>query len=321
VGKGRQVQTEGLFLVEKGRVEIRPVELSDPGPGSVQIEMKACGLCSADIAFFTGVVPLDMPALVGHEGVGVVSKVGPQVDGISIGDEVTMAAGGLFARHANCPVSRVTRLPADVEHFQHWLGEPVVCAVNALRACTVNPGDRVVVVGTGFMGLLILQGLRHEPTRELIAVEPRAKRLEVARQLGADYVLNPQSDGDKERIERLTRTGADLVFECAGTQDGLQLASDAVRRAGTLCIFSWHKGERSLDLGRWHTHGLRVLNVSPSMAPDFIQLLAPAVACLWRGIFNLEPLVTHTAPVEDAQELFETAAQAPEGFIKAAVLF
>lgn len=57
------------------------------------------------------------------------------------------------------------------------------------------------------------------------------------------------------------------------------------------------------------------------MAPDFLQLLAPSVACIWRGIFNLEPLVTHTAPLEDAQQLFETAAQAPAGFVKGAVLF
>ena len=146
--------------------------------------------------------------------------------------------------------------------------------------------------------------------------------------IGADYALDPQAEEDKETVERLTRTGADLVFECAGTQEGFQLAYEAVRRAGTLCLFSWHKGERRVDLGRWHAYGLRVLNVSPTMAPDFLQLLAPSVACLWRGIFNLEPLVTHTAPLEDAQQLFETAARPhragghpPAGFIKGAVLF
>ena len=315
------MRSEGLFLGERGRVEVGPVDVPDPGPGSVQVGLRACGLCRADIDYFTGTLPLKMPALVGHEGAGVVTKVGPQVEGVAAGDKVTMAAGGLFARVANCPVSRITRLPAHVERFEHWLAEPVACVVNALDQCPVSPGDRVVVVGTGFMGLLILQGLRHEPTRELIAIDVRPERLELARRMGADYAFDPQAEEDKETVEKLTRTGADLVFECAGTQEGFRLAYEAVKRAGTLCLFSWHKGERQVDLGRWHAYGLRVLNVSPTMAPDFLQLLAPSVACLWRGIFNLEPLVTHTAPLEDAQQLFETAAQAPAGFIKGAVLF
>ena len=313
--------SEGLFIVEEGRVEVRPVEVSRPGPGSVQVEMRACGLCRADIDLFTGALPVEMPALVGHEGVGVVTEVGPQVEGVEPGDKVTLAYGGLFARHVNCPVSRLTRLPPEVERFEHWLGEPAACVANALRCAAVNPGDRVVVVGTGFMGLLLLQGLRHEPTRELIAIEPRADRLEAARRLSVDYALSPHSAEDRDTIERLKRVGAEVVFECAGTQEALESASAAVRLGGTLCIFSWHKGERRLDLGHWHTRGIRVLNVSPAMAPDFIQLLAPAAACIWRGIFDLRPLVTHTAPLEEAQELFQTAAQAPEGFIKAVVLF
>lgn len=315
------MQSEGLFIVEKRRVEVRPVQVPPPGPGSVQIEMRACGLCRADIDFFTGALPIEMPALVGHEGAGVVTEVGPQVEGVQPGDKVTLAYGRLFARHVNCPVTRVTRLPAEVERFEHWLGEPVACVINALRTCPVNPGDRVVVVGTGFMGLLLLQGLRHEPTRELIAVEPRRDRLEAARRLNVDYALDPRLEGDRETIDRLKRVGADLVFECAGTQEALELASAVVRPGGTLCIFSWHKGHRRLDLGHWHTRGLRVLNVSPAMAADFVQLLAPAVACIWRGIFDLESLVTHTARLEEAQELFQTAARAPEGFIKAVVLF
>jgi len=315
------VKTEGLFIVEERRVEVRAVELPEPGPGTVQIELKACGLCRADINFFTGKLPLEKPALVGHEGVGVVSKLGPQVEGLAVGDYVTAAAGGLFARRTNSPAGAVTPLPPDVETWEHWLGEPVACVVGALDQCRVGFADRVAVVGTGFMGLLLLQGLRHEPTRELIAVDPRPDRRRLANSIGADLVLDPTDEGDIPTLERLSRVGADVVFECAGTQDAVALASNSVRSGGTLCIFSWHMGPRTLDLGRWHTHGIRVLNVSPASVANFRQLLAPAVAGMRRGIFNLEPLVTHTAPVEDAQQLFETAAEAPDGFVKGAVLF
>jgi threonine dehydrogenase-like Zn-dependent dehydrogenase len=318
------MQTVGLYYVEPHRVELREFELGAPDLYEVQIELKASGLCAWDLHLFDGGLSGAMryPLLHGHEGAGVVTAVGERVHAFKPGDPVTAMGNdsALLGRHANVPQQYVAKLPQGVTAFEHWIAEPVACVMNGLEWSRLVPGDRVAVVGTGFMGLLLVQGLAYSLVSEIIAIDVDDERLAMAETFGADRSINAATDKGHAQIEALAGEPVDVVIECAGNQAGFDIANAIVRRGGRLNIFSAQRGDpRQVSLSRWHSLGVQAYASSPSIAPDFPSILARTVPMMARGVFDLEPLVTHISPPEQAQELFELALARRDGYIKGVI--
>lgn len=318
------MKAKAMLYAAPGRVEMDEVEVRDPDIDEVQIELKATALCAWDLALFQGPdSPTGVwPFLHGHEGVGVVRKVGARVKGLREGDRVTAMGNeaSLFGQFANVPESCAVRLPDSAERWEHWVAEPVACVVNGLEWCGLVPGDRVCVVGTGFMGLMWVQGLAHTLAQEVVGIDIDARRLALARQFGADRTIDLTAPGADEALAELREKPFDLVIEVAGKQPALDVAYSLLRPSGTLTIFSWQRGgNRSIDLGTWHMSGFRVMNSGPAISPHFNQAFRRAVPLMERGVFDLKPLVTHVVPVEQAQGLFEAAVAHADGYIKGVV--
>lgn len=318
------MKTQGIFYVAPNKVELREFELPEPDLYQVQIELKASALCAWDQALYKGILPAGTtyPFLHGHEGAGIVRKVGARVKGFQEGDLVTAMGdnAGLLGHYANLPPTAISKLKPDVTDFEHWQAEPVSCAMNGIEWCRVTPGDRVAVIGTGFMGLLLVQGLVHTPAAEVVAIEINPVRLELAKQFGATGVINPHTDGGAEALKALAAHPFDIVVEAAGTQEAFDYHYALLRKQGKLCIFSWHKdGARRVDLGAWHMSGYEVGNASPSISPNFSRIFARAVPLMEKGVFDLKPLVTHVMSPEQAPELFEIAAHQRDGYIKGVI--
>jgi L-iditol 2-dehydrogenase len=320
------MHTEGLFYAAPGRVELRPFGLPDPDLYEVQIELKASGLCAWDLHLYEGHLPegRNHPLLHGHEGAGVVVKLGERAQGFQVGDKVSAMGddSALLGRHANVPVQYVARLADDVEDFEHWIAEPVACVMNGMEWSQIVPGDRVAVIGTGFMGLMFVQALRYSLAREVIAIDIDEARLALAATFGADQVINSATPAGQARIAALKRERVDLTIECAGVEETFQLAYEMVRKGGRVNIFSAQRGEpRRVDLSLWHSLGLQAYATSPSIAPDFPRIFARTVPLMQRGVFDLRPLVTHTAPPQEAPALYETALHKRDGYIKGAIVW
>jgi threonine dehydrogenase-like Zn-dependent dehydrogenase len=203
------------------------------------------------------------------------------------------------------------------------MAEPVACAVNGLAWSHIQPGDRVAVIGAGFMGLLLIQGLRATLCAEVTAIDIDGYRLELARKFGAQTVINPEADDAVTLTRELEANPLDVVIESAGTQSALDLSYRIVRPGGVLNIFSSHRGSgsRDVDIYEWHHKGLRVFNTSPKIEPDFVRVFHRTIPLMRRGVFDLTDLVTHRAPPEGATELFEAAIERREGFIKGVVMW
>jgi 2-desacetyl-2-hydroxyethyl bacteriochlorophyllide A dehydrogenase len=318
------MKTEGIFYVAPNKVELRELEVGDPDLYQVQLELKATAICAWDQALYKGILPAGTtyPFLHGHEGVGVVRKVGSRVTGYKEGDLVTSMGdnAGLWGHYANVTQTAVSRLRPDANDYEHWQAEPVACVMNGIEWCRVVPGDRVAVIGTGFMGLLLVQGLVHTTAAEVVAIEINPFRLELARQFGATQIINPHTAEGAEALKALASRPFDIVVEAAGTQEAFDYHYSLLRKQGKLCIFSWHKdGARSVDLGAWHMSGYEVGNASPSISPNFSRIFARAVPLIEKGVFDLKPLVTHVMSPEQAPELFEIAAHQSDGYIKGVV--
>ncbi len=298
--------------------EIKEIDLPDPQPHEIQIRTVANGICMAEVSTFNGAEP-HYPSAAGHEGVGVVTKVGSAVTDLKEGDWV---ATGRWATAQNLPAAGLARLSAPPPDPGIFLIEPCACVVTALYSYDLTAGDRVLLLGAGFMGLLNVQALARCPLAELVVTDVKAENLALAQEFGATEVINVGTPEGQARLEELKSQPFDLVIEAAGVESTLQVAGSLTRPGGRLSVFAWHHQPRTVDFGLWHMRGLKVLNSAPGIGRDHnINNMQRAVALLERGVFDLSKLVTHRHPFEEVQAAMELAAARPADYIKGVLLF
>ncbi len=304
-----------LRYLDDGSIELFEQVVSDPGENEVQIEGGACGICSWDVVtakLGNQMYPMAPP---GHEGVGYIAKIGAGVTDFKEGDRV---AGGGFANVRNLSAQRVFKIPESDLPDEYWIVEPVSCAVTGIDHCQIQPGNRIVVVGCGFMGLLILQGLLRYPLDELIVLDIVQSRLDLAQQLGVGEVYNTAEVDLSDLSWELKSREIDVVVDTSGSQAGLDLSTDIVKRGGRINLFGWLKGQTaSFDPTKWHLGGFTVVNSAP--ASKLRDTFGPAIRLIHKGIIDLKPLVTHTAALEDYPSLMAQILAGDESYIKGVV--
>ena len=329
------------------------IPVPTPGYGEVLLRVYACGVCTSEVhllqtlsqpaSYAIHEVPVgpqpgmhdwqvrrtveearaasfDEPLLLGHEVSGQVEALGEGVSGVQIGQRVTALAQRGFAEYVVVRAANLVSLPDDLP-FYLALGEPIGCAVNAAIRARVEIGDTVGLVGTGFMGLLLLQLLAQRGAARVIAIDPRSNARTLAQQLGADIVLDPVQEDPMEAIWRLTEgKGADVVIEATGNQAGLTLASHLTRTRGRLVIYGYHQGDaRTVEMQLWNLRGLDVVNAHQRDDAEYLAGMRRGITMLKYGKLRMAPLVTHRFLLEQTAEAFALAARCPEHFIKAVV--
>jgi len=244
-----------------------------------------------------------------------VTKVGRGVTNLKEGDRV---AGGGFATLRNLAANRVYKIPESDLADEFWVVEPVSCAVTGLDHCRLRPGDRVALVGTGFMGLLILQGLLHAPLGDLVAVDVIQDRLNLAQKLGAPEIYNAAQLDRAELVQSLKKREFDVVVDTTGNQAGLDLATDIVKRGGLINLFGWIKRETAtFDPTKWHGGGFTVVNSSPSS--QLRDPFPPAIRLMHQGIIDLRPLVTHVTPLGQYPSLMDKILHGEKSYVKGVI--
>ena len=315
------MKTEGIKYLACGGLEIVEVDVPPPGPGEVQLETVACGICALDTFTYrlgTDAMPF-MPPM-GHEGVSYVTELGAGVEGFEIGQRVT---GGSFTRFSNVPVlnapiPQAYPLPESDLPDEHWIVEPVSCVVTGLDTSNLRPADRVAVVGCGFMGLLLIQGLAHSCLDRVIGIDINPKRLELASRFGADAVYEAASGAVEKNLESLRALDIDTVIETSGSKAGLAVAEKLVRAGGRINLFGWTHGEGTFSGDAWHLGGYTLVNSSPF--GRIRDTYPPAIRLLDRGVFDLSSLVTHVVPLEEYGPLLDRIVKGEEpGYIKGVV--
>ena len=309
----------GVYFLKAGKAEIRELELRDPSPDQVQVKCVANGICMGEVSIFNGSEHPQFPCLVGHEGLAVVTKVGANVKHLKEGDWVPSFKWALYD---NLDTHYAFKFTSRIIDPAVMLTEPVSCVVTALYSYDITPGDRVLLLGAGYMGLLNVQGLSHAPICELVVTDVKPRNLELARKFGATEVIQTGTPAGDARLEELRKRRFDLVIEAAGVEPTVRDAGDFVRGGGRLAIFAWHHAPRTLDLGLWHMRGITVLNSAPGIGIDHnTNSFERAVRLMDRGWFNQTELISHRHPVSDVQNAMELAAQRGDGYIKGVLTF
>ena len=307
---------KNIRYLPDGGAELVDMDLGDPGPGEVQVENTACGICSWDLQSFRTGSGSGFGAPPGHEGIGYVAKLGAGVSGIEVGQRV---CGGGFGRLRNVPLRSLYKIPDSNLGDEHWIVEPVSCVVTGIDCSRLKVGERVAMVGCGFMGLMMLQGINGMGLDQVIALDIDDKRLNLAKQFGATEAYNVTADGFAEVQRDLQTRGIDVVVDTSGSQQGLDLSTSIVRRAGLINLFGWIKGSTAtFNPSTWHGKAISLVNSSP--AAQLRDPFPPAIRMIEKGQIDLKPLVTHVVPIEEFPSFMSDATTGKvEGYIKGVI--
>ncbi|MFO7698900.1 MAG: zinc-binding dehydrogenase, partial [Anaerolineae bacterium] len=244
--------------------------------------------CEGDLFRYRTRADLGNEALaLGHEGTGEVAAVGAAVSGVVVGQRVT-TLGGPFAEYYTVPATVATSVPGDVDATLA-LGEPLACCVHASTRFGIQPGDRVALIGCGFMGTQCMHLARMQGAAEIVAFEPVAWRRENALAWGADSAFDP-------RTVDIPALGLfDVILEATGVQSGIDLIAPLIKQHGRAVLIGYHQsnhGMRQVDMKTWNYKAIDVINGHVRRNDEKLEAQRAAMALVHAGLLDLAPLVT-----------------------------
>ncbi len=338
---------QALLLTDYRKLEITDLPIPQIGPHDVLVKVHACGICGSDIHGYDGSSGRRIPPLVmGHEAAGVVEHVGNAVESVRAGDRVTFDStvwcgeceycrrgainlcdrrevlgvscgdyrrNGAFAEYVAVPEWIVYPLP-DALAFEHAaLIEAVSVAVHAVERTPVALGGTAALVGTGMIGLLVMQALKLAGASRVIAVDLEESKLEIARGLGATDTVAAGKPADVVKaVGELTGgRGADVVVEAVGIAPTVESAVEIVRKGGHVTLVGNLAPRVEFPLQTVVTRELTVAGSCASRGeyPACIELLA-------RKAIRVDPLITARAPLQAGPDWFDRLYAGEPGAMK-----
>jgi L-iditol 2-dehydrogenase len=310
----------GAVLTAPKRLELLQRDLAPLDPTEVLIDVTRCGVCASDVDRWLGKSDDAMPAWLGHEPAGIVAEVGRDVTHVAPGDRVACwVEGGGFADRVVTDERHC--LKCDESCPTPEMAEPLACVVNSVGLAAPALGDDVVIVGAGFMGLLLQLVMQARGPRTITVADVRPGALQRAADLGATYTVNTATEDLAKRVGEITDgRGADLTFEVSGLNVGLDLAAAATRMSGKLCIVGYHQGgTREIPLGEWNWMAYTIINAHFRDKQTILAGMRTALRLMSAGVVDLRPLISHVMPLGQIAAAFDTAAAKHDDFVKAAI--
>jgi len=317
-----------------GNVEVREVPEPQVGKDEVKIEVKAAGICGTDIHIYYDEFQSNPPVVMGHEFCGVIREVGENVTEFKVGDRVTSETAAkvcgkcIYCRTGNynlCPERKglgygvdgaftrfcvvrkdiVHRLPDNVDFISGALCEPLSCAVHGVIEETgIRAGDVVVVIGPGPLGLLASQVAKVEGGYVIVlGLSVDEKKLSLAKELGADLVINVEKENPEKTIKDITGGyGADVVLECSGSASGANLGLKLARKKGKFTQMGLFGKQIEIDFEQIAYKELKVTGFFTQKWTAWER----ALKLLSEGKVKTAPLVTEKLPLTEWKKGFES---------------
>ena len=306
-----------IATLSRSGFSLGQTEVPRPDDNELLVKTIACGVCGGDVHLYKVRERLgSSQQTLGHEGSGIVVDKGVNVDGFELGDHVT-AIGGAYADYFVAKPGDLVKLPSGIDPVLA-LGEPIACCVHAGDRFGTREGDRVAVVGCGFMGLICLQIAKLQGAGDIVAIDPVPYRREMAEQLGATGSANPS---DVEIDDPWTGQ-FDLVIEAAGGQSALDLCSDLVAHHGRIALIGYHEsndGMRSVNMKLWNYKAIDIVNGHVRRHDEKMDAMARGIQWLADGSIVTEPLVRQYA-LENVSQAFADFELNDEGLFKAVLI-
>jgi len=320
-----KLHMRAALVVAPRQARIESVPMAEPGEGEVRIRLEGCGVCGSNLSPWEGRpwfnYPLK-PGELGHEGWGIVDKVGMNASRLRPGQRVVALCWNSYAEYDVAKEENVVPLSPELDG-KPFPGEALGCAMNVFRRCDVGPKDTVAIVGIGFLGALLVSLCKQAGAR-VIAVTRRPFALEMARKMGADVTLGlDDAHAVIGAIKSLTKEeGCARVIEATGQQEPLNLATEITRERGRLIIAGYHQdGTRQVNMQLWNWGGLDVINAHERDPHVYVEGIRMAVDAVAKGKLDPSPLYTHQFKLEQLGDALEAMRTRPQNFMKALISF
>lgn len=324
------------YAKEPYSVELRELSVPEIGEEDVLLKVQAVAVCGSDLHQYAGKQswPVNYPVILGHEFAGSVAKLGSRVNGFQEGDRVVSetaahlppdspfirralynlepkrlgfgyGVNGAMAGYVKVPARCLHHVPASLAFEDAALTEPCCVAYNAVCVNShVRPGDTVAVIGPGPIGLLCAAMAKLSGAGHLIVIGIPAdtKRLEAAKQIGADMVLIAQDDHVEEWVKNFgDGYGVDLVIDAAGVSASLKLALDIVRPAGQITKVGWGPQPLNFSLDPLVQKAVTLQGSYSHNWPIWEKVLL----LLSNGKIDLRSMINRVSPLSEWRETFE----------------
>jgi L-iditol 2-dehydrogenase len=337
---------KALVLRQYNQFTFEDVPVPEPGAGEVLVRVKACGICGSDVHGMDGSTGRRIPPIImGHEASGIIETAGAGVERWKAGDAVTFDStiycghcdfckaglinlcdnrrvlgvscgdyrqNGAFAEYVVVPERILYRIPEGVSFVKAATIEAISIAFHAVSRVSVALNDTAVVVGAGMIGLLVVQSLRIAGCGRIVALDLDSSRLELAKKLGADVVLNPAACDVRQAVRDLTGgKGADLAFEAVGLGATLQAAIASVRKGGSVSLVGNVVPKVEFPLQEVVTRQISLFGSCASCGeyPACLDMLA-------RGSIYIDAMISATAPMSDGAAWFDRLYRREPGLMK-----
>lgn len=326
---------------EKGKLVIDEVPVREPKDNEVVIKVKYCGICGTDVHIFNGEkgsAEVNPPVILGHEFSGDIVKLGACVTRFKEGDRVSVdpnsycgkcyfcangkkhlctsmaglgtAVDGAFAEYITVPEETVYPVADNISYEVAAMTEPISCCLHGFDMTDVQVGDTVMIVGTGNIGLIMVQLAKHAGAATVIAVEPNDKRREKAKTLGADIGVNPMTDDMDFILKENGIRNIDKVIDCAGRTSTAEYSVQYAGKGATVMLFGLTGPDDFMKLKPFEVFRKELTIKGSFVNPDTFER---AGRLLSSGVIKADTIITDIVELDDIQEAFETRLYAKDG--------
>ncbi|WP_316858648.1 L-idonate 5-dehydrogenase [uncultured Cohaesibacter sp.] len=329
---------KGVFLHAPKDLRVEDIQTGKPEAGQVRVKICAGGICGSDLHYYTqggfGAIRIKEPMTLGHEVSGIITELGEDVTNLAVGDRVSVNpskpcgkciycqeghrencmdmqfmgsamrfphAQGAFRQELIIDAEQAVPCGQDTSYADAAFAEPLSVALHAISEAGSLAGKRVMVVGAGTIGCLVILAARWAGALEITASDISDYALEVAKKVGADRVVNIREEPDAFQAFTDNKGYFDTAFECSGSAAGFESLIPVVRPKGTLVQIG-QGGDAKFPISGAVTKELLVRG-----SFRFDKEFGTAVALIKKRAIDLSPLLTGVFQMQEAVLAFETA--------------
>jgi L-iditol 2-dehydrogenase len=307
----------------KHQIEVLEWRMQELSANEVRVQVKCCGICGTDQHIYHGYpgsAVVTPPLVLGHELSGEVTEIGDNVSNLKVGDRVSIdpniycgscefcrsgrahlcdhlqAVGvtrdGGMGEFCVAPAANCYKIPNQMSYVEAALIEPLGCVLHGVKKLELRANSTVLIIGGGFIGQLFLQLVKQQGVAKIVVSEPVEAKHERLMQLGAHSIITSKS----------ANLLADVVIECVGRQESMELAVNSAKKGGQVLLFGVAAPDTRISVSPYEIFSKELRILGSFINPN---THAEAIALVSQGIIQVESLVSHRFYLDDVPEIME----------------
>jgi len=293
------------------------------------IKVACCGVCGTDRHIFEGKAPSSIPVILGHEFSGIIADNGNKDSMFTIGKKAAInpnihcgycdyckrgminhcvnlqalgvTSNGGFAEYAIVPKTQAYLLPDDFDLSLASFAEPLSCCLRGIQHANIKNGNKVIIIGGGSIGLLMMQLAKNAGAANVTIVEPDPQKQNTAKELGADYTYSPSDPDLDNKIKDTLPSLTDVIIECVGKSETVQLAIQLAGKGTKIVIFGLAPSDHQVTFNLQYLFKNELMIFNSYLNPF---TFAPAIDLLVTGKVNVRKLISERITLSNINSIF-----------------